>query len=126
MTNQTDQRPMCRLCRSSVLKDGDICLSCSTLRQHILLNPDLAVKILRELEIQSAPAVDREDVLDWYASCSAPSDYQTPDWDKYDRIHNWRNHIDEPIQDHWQSFSDDQKFLLAVAASSDASYEQWD
>ena len=50
MTNQTDQGPTYRLCRSSVLNDGDICLSCSTLRQHILLNPDLAVKILRELE----------------------------------------------------------------------------
>lgn len=50
MTNQTGQGPTCRLCSSSVLNDGDICLSCSTLRQQILLNPDLAVKILRELE----------------------------------------------------------------------------
>ena len=126
MNNQTDPGPKCRLCSSSVLKDGDICLSCSTLRQQILLNPDLAVKILRELEVQSAPAVDREAVLDWYALCSAPADYQTPDWGKYDRIHNWRNHVDDPIQEHWQLFSDDQKFLLAVAASSDASNEQWD
>ena len=123
MTNQTGPGPTCRLCSSSVLNDGGICLSCSTLRQQVLLNPDLAVKILRELEIQSAPAVDREAVLDWYAFCSAPSDYQNPDWNKYDKVHNWRNHIDEPIQEYWQSFSDDQKFLLAMAASSDASNE---
>ena len=46
----TDQTPTCKLCGSVVLNEGELCLSCATLRQQVILNPDLAVKILRKLE----------------------------------------------------------------------------
>ncbi len=55
-----------------------------------------------------------------------PSDWQSPEWDEEDKVHNWRNYISEEVQEMWDTFTDVQKQALARQAQSEADNEDWD
>jgi len=55
-----------------------------------------------------------------------PKDFYNPIWDKGGRIHNWHNHIHEEIQLIWETFTEEQRRILATCAEEDASNEEWE
>lgn len=55
-----------------------------------------------------------------------PSDYLAPQWDKYERVHNWRNYVSDEVKEAWDSFTDQQKAMLARMCYVRASMEDWD
>lgn len=56
----------------------------------------------------------------------APSDWESPDWDKHERVHCWRNHISKRLQSLWDSFTSEQKVAIAEQAADAANREEWD
>lgn len=55
-----------------------------------------------------------------------PSDYDKPLWEVYERVHCWRNHVTEDIQDLWPTFSNQQKIALDICFQDMASAEEWE
>jgi hypothetical protein len=55
-----------------------------------------------------------------------PSDYLAPQWDKYDRVHNWRNYVSDEVQAAWDSFTAAQKAMIARLCEKQAHSEDWD
>lgn len=56
-----------------------------------------------------------------------PPEYLTPDWTpptKY--VHDWRRYISEPLEIAWQSFTPEQRLMLAENAQRIADNEEWD
>lgn len=53
-------------------------------------------------------------------------DYQFPEWDKTGRVHDWRNYISKRLREMWESFTDEQKQVIAENAEGIASNEDWD
>lgn len=56
----------------------------------------------------------------------APRDYENPEWDVKEKIHNWRNYISEDLQKIWFSFTSEQKVKIAANADIMADREDWD
>lgn len=54
------------------------------------------------------------------------SDWKSPNWESAGRIHDWRNHVSEEIQDMWDTFTDEQKRALQQQAQQQAEAEEWD
>ena len=54
-----------------------------------------------------------------------PEDYLNPNWNKAQKIHEWKNYISKEVQLIWHSFTDEQKAALARQAEDDASNEEW-
>jgi hypothetical protein len=52
--------------------------------------------------------------------------YQNPEWDKAERVHDWRNHVSIRVQALWQTFNDEQKLALYEQAEACSSAEEWD
>ncbi len=57
---------------------------------------------------------------------NTPNNYLNPDWDENDRVHNWRNYIGEEVQVAWDTFTVEQKAMLARQAENLAGREDWD
>ena len=55
-----------------------------------------------------------------------PQDWNTPEWVKKDRVHNWRNYVPEELQEIWDTFCDYQKQVLANTFQEIANREEWD
>lgn len=55
-----------------------------------------------------------------------PRDWENPEWEVVNRIHNWRNHISKEIAAAWNTFTPEQKQMLARQAEESASYETWE
>lgn len=55
-----------------------------------------------------------------------PSDWDSPNWDIEDRVHNWRNYANEGLKREWKSFTGRQKIMISSALDSVASTEHWD
>lgn len=66
---------------------------------------------------------DLESVAD---NSSLPSDWAAPEWDKYWKCHNWRNHVSEEIAEIWDTFTDVQKKVLASHFQNLANREEWE
>lgn len=54
------------------------------------------------------------------------ADYAEPKWDEYERVHGWRNYVNEELRRIWPTFSDEQKLAVARNARDIASQEDWD
>lgn len=52
--------------------------------------------------------------------------YVDPDWSGAGRVHDWRNYISDELQAIWQTFSEEQKRLIAESAEVHANNEDWD
>lgn len=64
--------------------------------------------------------------FDVYNIKRIPKDWKNPDWDKTEKIHDWKNHIHDQIQQIWNTFTNKQKKILAECAEADALAEEWD
>lgn len=53
-------------------------------------------------------------------------DHVSPDWVNVHRVHDWRNHISEDVQEMWQTFTEPQKLAIAKMAQARADAEGWD
>lgn len=49
-----------------------------------------------------------------------------PKWDLADRVHDWRNYINEDMRAVWDTFTPTQKRILAENAEEIAGREEWD
>jgi len=56
----------------------------------------------------------------------SPSDIMHPDWVHKQKIHDWKNHVPAEIQEIWNTFSRQQKKILATCAQEKADEEEWD
>jgi len=54
-----------------------------------------------------------------------PIDYLAPDWVNYEKVHCWRNHINDRIKGMWNTFTADQKAAIAISARELANAEEW-
>lgn len=55
-----------------------------------------------------------------------PDDYLHPDWDRVDKVHDWRNHVSDEVQDLWLTFTEPQRAALARQAQELAAREEWE
>ena len=55
-----------------------------------------------------------------------PRDWESPDWNDTNRVHNWKNHITSEIKAMWGSFTDAQKKALARQAEACSAAEDWE
>lgn len=53
-------------------------------------------------------------------------DWENPEWDSGGRVHNWHNYASEAMQVIWQTFSAEQKQIIAATLDECASNEYWD
>lgn len=54
-----------------------------------------------------------------------PDDWDRPEWEKADKVHNWRNYVSEGLQREWGSFTGRQKIMLSSAFDEMAASEHW-
>lgn len=55
-----------------------------------------------------------------------PSDWYNPEWEKYGRVHNWRNYANEGLKREWDNFTGRQKIIISSALEDIANNEEWD
>ncbi len=56
-----------------------------------------------------------------------PADYENPDWTpQWKYVHDWRGYIRDDLRAAWQTFSVEQRRLLAENAQAIADEEVWD
>jgi hypothetical protein len=55
-----------------------------------------------------------------------PHDWEFPDWDKVNRVHNWHNYVSEEVQTLWPTFNNQQKQALAAGFEDVSLNEEWD
>ena len=49
-----------------------------------------------------------------------------PAWEHAGRVHDWRNHVGEEVQKIWDTFTPEQRMVLAAHAAERASNEEWE
>ena len=55
-----------------------------------------------------------------------PKDLRQPDFDGASKVHDWRNHIPEHIEDIWHTFSLEQMEAIYQWAENLANAEEWE
>lgn len=55
-----------------------------------------------------------------------PHDWDRPEWEARQKVHNWRNYASEGIKREWQSFAGRQKIMIASLLDGLADKEHWD
>lgn len=53
-------------------------------------------------------------------------DFVSPDWNDKRRCHDWRNYISEELREIWETFTLEQKRIIARNAQNIADKEEWD
>lgn len=49
-----------------------------------------------------------------------------PRWSEATKVHDWRNHVPERIQELWSTFTDEQRIALVEWADELAGREEWE
>ena len=52
--------------------------------------------------------------------------YLNPDWKAAEMVHDWRNYISDELIAIWDTFTDEQKRLIAKSADDAAGKEEWE
>lgn len=52
--------------------------------------------------------------------------YRYPAWEEADRVHDWRNYINDDLRAFWYTFTIEQRVLIGENAQEIASQEEWD
>lgn len=55
-----------------------------------------------------------------------PYDYMAPMWEKYEKVHGWRNYVSDEVQAMWNTFTPEQRAALARQADDMAGMENWE
>lgn len=53
-------------------------------------------------------------------------DLINPEFDKNERVHDWRNHVPSEIKELWPQLSMETRLAIAFMAEEIASNEEWD
>lgn len=53
-------------------------------------------------------------------------DWQKPEWNSGGFVHNWHNYSIPALEIIWDTFTDDQKKIIAATLDNAASKEHWD
>lgn len=53
-------------------------------------------------------------------------DYISPDWQGATPIHDWRNYASDELKSTWDSYSDEQRKIIAECLQGIADGEDWD
>jgi len=69
---------------------------------------------------------EREKRRETFEACLIGIDWQHPDWDEGNRVHNWRNYAPFELIEMWETFTDEQKKAIAFALDECASNEHWE
>ena len=67
-----------------------------------------------------------DDMLDDFHERDTPLWFISPNWDDNDRVHNWKNYINDDLRAAWDTFTVPQKRLMARNAEEEAGREEWD
>lgn len=51
---------------------------------------------------------------------------RNPEWEKCQRVHDWRNHVPDAFVLVWDKLSEETRFVIVVMADEQASRERWD
>lgn len=49
-----------------------------------------------------------------------------PEWDKAERVHDWRNHVGERTKEVWQTLTLEQRRAVYLDAEEMSSREEWE
>jgi len=49
-----------------------------------------------------------------------------PEWEKVDKVHNWKNYIPETVQANWNSLCKESQIISWFMANEQADCEVWD
>jgi hypothetical protein len=55
-----------------------------------------------------------------------PFDWQNPNWQEEERVHNWRNYATDILIANWGRFPDDAKQMISEALNNAADREEWE
>lgn len=55
-----------------------------------------------------------------------PHDWESPNWDEDNKVHNWHNYVSDEVQALWPTFNNQQKQALAAGFEDVALREDWD
>lgn len=75
---------------------------------------------------QEAEGGDREDRMSDNEWQQIEVEAIQPRWHSAGKVHDWRNHISEPIRAIWDTFTEAQRIALAKDAGERADAEQWE
>ena len=67
----------------------------------------------------------RDDVFYLNLDYNCP-DWKNPDWSMGGRVHNWHNYASEEMQRMWNTFTDEQKQIIALTLNEIADNEVWE
>ncbi|ECD9611583.1 recombinase RecA [Salmonella enterica subsp. salamae] len=56
----------------------------------------------------------------------AVNDFLSPQWDRADKVHDWKNYATQELMLVWDSFSLEQKIIIAELLDEIASGEEWE
>lgn len=55
-----------------------------------------------------------------------PDDFETPDWDRAGKVHDWRNYVSDEIRAMWPDIPVSLKAAIARQSDAMANLEEWD
>lgn len=53
-------------------------------------------------------------------------DVNNPEFDKKNKVQDWRNYVPYEWEEHWNEFTDRERKIIAVMAETQADQEEWD
>jgi hypothetical protein len=56
----------------------------------------------------------------------SPEEYLHPKWNDGGCVHNWKTYIKDDLRAIWETFTDEQKLIIAENAALFADNEEWD
>ncbi|HAS0916543.1 TPA: hypothetical protein I3529_003573 [Enterobacter asburiae] len=84
------------------------------------------IPLLKGSVITEPPAHARERKEVDHCCLYDARDWAKPHWAEEDPVHNWRNYAPPPLRRIWQTFTDEQKRVIAFTLQTVADAEQWD
>lgn len=53
-------------------------------------------------------------------------EFDSPDWKKWNKIHNWKNYVPQEFKEIWGELSVDAKACIKYICEQQADKEEWD
>ena len=90
-------------------------------KQFNLLDLDCPKKYQRPVEVRQAGVVMLSNDM-----IGVPADFESPNWDKGGKVHNWKRYADPGLREVWPSLSSTQKAAISSSLKAVAYSEEWD
>lgn len=63
---------------------------------------------------------------DVYRNPHVQADVDDPQWSRAGKVHDWRNHVGPKVKVIWNTFTPEQRMILADDADERAGREEWE